>query len=127
MNNTSIAGSVFHLIVLGKTDTGLSAYIEYSLVSTRNSAESESLIIDLVPVALSTDSFNGVVSNFAAALTVLQDFIDSTSQNAVALSVLSESRLADTNLVDGIEGSISFALLADVVDFEVGPGTFAHA
>jgi hypothetical protein len=47
-----------------------------------DTANTETLIVDLVPVALSTDSVDGVVPSDAAALTVRKDLIDSTANHA---------------------------------------------
>ncbi len=47
-----------------------------------NPANAESLIIDLVPITLSADTVDGVVSSDAAALAVGKNLIDSASDDA---------------------------------------------
>ena len=110
-----------------KANTGFETDIESSSVVARNSAESKSLIINFVPLTHSADSINRVVSFFAAAKSILEDLINTTSQNAVSLSILRISSRADAGYTDCIKGRISFALLADTIDFEVSGSALANS
>lgn len=78
------AGSIGKLEVLGKADARLAGDIVDSPSITGDSAYSESLIIDFVPIALTADSVNWVESSDAAALSVREDLIHSASDNAIA-------------------------------------------
>ena len=90
---------------------------------TRNSADTQSLVIDFIPGTLATDSIDGVVANLAAALAILQNFIDSTPNDTVSSTVHSIASRADTSLVDGVKGRVTSALLTNIVDSEVGLST----
>jgi hypothetical protein len=52
-----------------------------------NSTNAETLIIDFVPVALSTDTINGVEVGDAAALSIVEHFIDSASNDTETCSL----------------------------------------
>jgi hypothetical protein len=60
----------------------LTGDIEDSSGITRDSADSESLIVDLIPVALSANTIDGVESSNAAALSIGEDLIHSASNDA---------------------------------------------
>ena len=102
VSNTSVTNSVSHFEVFRKTDTGFLADIEDSCWVARDSADSKTLIINFVPGTNSTDSVDGIVSWFAAALTILEHFIDSTSNNTVSSSVNSVSWRAFAGFGDRI-------------------------
>lgn len=104
MNDAGVTGTVCHLEVLGKTDTFLETDVEDSFVVAGDSAETKTLVIDFIPVASATDSVDGVETYLAAALTVLEDFIDSATHNTVPLAVLSVAWRANTGKSDGVEG-----------------------
>ena len=106
-------------------DVDIRTDVEDLKFSAGFSAETEALVIDFVPGADSANSLNWVVSDLAAALSVLEDFIDSAADHTVALAVHSEAFRADTGSFDGVESGISFALSADSIDSEeeFGAGT----
>jgi hypothetical protein len=120
------AGSVSQLVVLRKTDTRAGANIEDPLRITRNSTNSESLVIDLIPLALSADAVDGVVSSNAAALSVLEDLIDAAADHTVVALVGVSRGAAAVAGSRGVSG-VSGALGAGSVDAEVGSGALAHA
>jgi len=80
------------------TDTFLETDVEDVISATGNSANTEALIVDLIPGALSTNSFYGVVANFAAALTILENLVDSTTSNTVSSTVEPEASRAFASL-----------------------------
>ena len=125
VHHAGVARPVGHPVVLRQADAGLLADVEDFLVAAGHPAQSQSLVVDLVPGALSTDPFDGVVSHFAAAAAVLQDLIDSAADNAVASAVLPIAIFADTNSLHRVEGGLSLALSAHSVDLEVSLGAVA--
>lgn len=125
VDNTSTTGSVGHLIELRETNASFSADVEDLVVVTRNTAESESLVVDLIPGAGSANSLDGVVSGFAAAFSVLEDFVDSASNNTVSSSIESVSSRTFAGLALRVIFGVSFALSADVVDSEMVFGAVA--
>jgi len=84
LKRTDSTGSISEIEVLGKADAGLAGDIKDSLSITGNSAYSESLIVDFVPLALTTDSVDWVESSNAAALTVGENLIHSASDDTVS-------------------------------------------
>jgi len=62
----------------------LFADIEDAFGVARNSADSEALIVDLIPGALTTNSTNGVVASNAAADSIVEDLVDSTALDTEA-------------------------------------------
>lgn len=84
LDHACVAGSISHLEQFRHTNASLLADIVDLSASTGDSAKSESLVVDLVPGTLSTDSSDGVEPRFAAAGAVLEDFIDSASDDAVS-------------------------------------------
>lgn len=77
------------------------------------------MIIDLVPGALATDSTNRVVTSDAAADSVIQNLVDSASNNAEASGSLSVSCRAATSVSLWVKGGISCAFGAGIIDSEV--------
>lgn len=105
------AGSISHLVVLRQADAGLRADVEYSLGIAWDSADAEALIINLVPIALSADAVDWVVSGDAAALSVREDLVGSTSDHTEA-SLVPVAIRAATGLSLSVVGGVSWALLA---------------
>lgn len=91
------------------------ADVEDSLGITGDSAYSETLIIDLVPFTLSTDTVDWVISSDAAALSIGKHLVGSTSDNTES-SLISVSIRASTCLFLSVVGSVSWALLAGSID-----------
>ena len=125
MSNTGVASSVLHLEEFGEADAGLGADVKYSLVAAGDSAKAESLVIDFVPGTNSANALDGVESGFAAAFSVLEDFVDSTSNNTVSSSIKSVSWWAFTGLGGRVEGGLSCALSASKADSVVVFGAIA--
>lgn len=118
------AGSISQLVVLGEADTGLRGDIVDPSGITGDSADAQTLVVDLVPVTLSADALDGVVSGDAAALTIGKNLIDSTADHAETFLV-PVSRGTSTGSRLGIESGVSGALGADSVDDIVALGTTA--
>ena len=74
------------------------------------------MIVDFIPGADSADALDGIESGFAAAFSVLEDLVDSTSNNAVSGSIKSVSWWALAGLGGRVEGGLSFALSANTTD-----------
>lgn len=53
---------------------------------TRNTAKTESLVINLVPLTFSAYSIHRVIAIFATAFTILHDFVLTTTNNTVSKS-----------------------------------------
>lgn len=81
-----VACSITHFEVLREADTIALADIINSIRVAGYSADAKTLVVNFIPVALSTDSFDWVVASFAAALAVKEDFVNSTSDSAEATS-----------------------------------------
>ena len=109
------AGSVGHLEVLRKADAGLGADVEDPSGIAWDSADSETLVVNLVPFALSADAVDWVVSCDAAALSVGEDLVGSTSDHAEA-SLISVAIGATTGLFLSVVGGVSWALLASSIN-----------
>jgi hypothetical protein len=75
------ARSIGQLEVLRQAHASLGSDVVDPLSIAGDSANTETLIIDLVPFALAADSVDGVVSGDAAALSVGEDLIDSASNH----------------------------------------------
>lgn len=127
MDGTGVAGSIAHLEVLRQADTFAGADIVDEHGSAGYSADSKSLVVDFVPLALSADAADGVEAGLAAAFTVEVDLVDSASDHAHAVALQSISVGADAVLGLGIVGGVSSALLAFSVDDVVGASTSALA
>jgi hypothetical protein len=112
LKRTDSTSSISKIEVLRKTNAWLTGDIEDSSSITRNSADSKTLIINFIPIALSTNSIDWVVSSNAAALTIGEDFIHSTSDYTES-SLVSISWRAATGLGFGIIGSVSRAWTAN--------------
>lgn len=82
MDGAGGAGSIRKLEELRKADADLLAEVEDAPRIAGDSADTQSLVIDLVPCALSANSTDRVVSSDAAADAVVEYFIDSTSDYA---------------------------------------------
>ena len=83
VHNASVAGTISHLMVLRQTHTFLLAQVENSFMITRDTADAQTLIINFVPGTLTADAIDWVVTSFAAALAILEDFVDTTAADAV--------------------------------------------
>ena len=114
-NGAGSAGAISHLVVLRQADAGLRADVEDSLGIAWDSADAEALVIDLVPFALSADAVDWVVSSDAAALSVGEDLVGSTSDHAET-SLISVAIRASTGLFLGVVGGVSWALLAGSIN-----------
>lgn len=136
------AETVAHLKVLGQAHTLSGANVEDAISVTGDSANTETLVVDLVPLTLRADSFNGVVASDAAALAVGEDLVDAASDNTVVASVgvafralahllnrivggVSGAGRAHSADVEGVAGTVA-ALKVNVVDFIVGARNAAH-
>jgi hypothetical protein len=106
------AGSISKLEVLRKANAWLTGDIEDSSGITRDSADTESLIVDLIPFALSANTIDGVESSNAAALSIWEDLIHSASNDAES-SLISISWGASAGLGLGIISGVSRAWAAD--------------
>ena len=74
------------------------------------------MIIDFVPVALSTDSVNRVEVRDAAALSVVEYFIDSASDDTEAGSLESVSGRACASVGLCVIGRVALTLCASSID-----------
>ena len=126
VKDTSRTGTISHFPEVRQADTFFETNIEDVVTTTRHTTNTKALIIDFIPVALSTDATNGVVANFAAAQTIIEDFIDSTSSNTVTNSVESEARRADTSLSSSVVCGIYSTFSAYTLDLEVAWSTLAN-
>ena len=102
MDDTCFTGSISHFVQFWDANTFLLANIINSGVIAWDSAKSKSLIVNFIPGALSTNSSDWIVSSFAAASTILENFIDSASNNTVASSVKSLTSRTLTDLKDWV-------------------------
>lgn len=127
MDGAGVACSITHLEVLGQADAFAGADIVDEHGSTGHSADSKSLVVDLVPLALSADAADGVEAGLAAAFAVEEDFVDSAANHAHAVALQSVAVGADAGLGLGTVGGVSTTLLAFSVDDVVGAGTSALA
>ena len=89
------ASSVYVLEKVRKADAFSLGNTVNSVLIAWNSADTEALIINLIPAAFSTNSSDWIESCLAAANSVVQDLVDSTSRNTSSIDV-AESWLADT-------------------------------
>lgn len=120
------AGPVSQLVELRQADAGARADIEDPLGVAGNSADAESLVVDLVPLALSADAVDGVVAGDAAALSVLEDLVDAAADHTVVAPVGVAGGAAAVAGSGGV-GGVAGALRAGSVDAEVGSRALAHA
>lgn len=67
-----------------QANTGLFAQIEDSSRVAGDSADSQTLVVDLVPCALAANATHWVESGDAAADSVIEYLVDSTSDDAEA-------------------------------------------
>lgn len=125
MGDAGFTSSVFHLEVFGEADAGLGAEVENSPGVARDSAEAESLVVDFVPGADTADALDGIESGFAGAFSILENLVDSTSNNAVSSSIKSVSWWAFAGLGGRVEGGLSFALSANATNSVVVFGAVA--
>lgn len=93
----------------------MSAKTENAFRVARNSAYSKTLVIDLVPSALSADSTNWVVAIDAAADTIVQDLVYPASNNAKTSCVLLKTSRASAGSSLRIISRISLTLSANIV------------
>lgn len=119
VENAGLAGAVGHLPKVGKADAFLKTDVPDVVSAAGDSADAKSLVVNFVPVANAANSLDGVVANFAAAKSVVEDLVGSASGNTVSGAVESESWRTGADLVDGVVGGVGSALGADVVDEEV--------
>ena len=126
VKDTSSTGAISHFPKVRQADTFFETNIEDVVTTTRHTTNTKALIINFIPVALSTDATNGVVANFATAQTIAENFIDSTSSNTVTNSVESEARRAHTSLSGSVIGSIYSTFSAYTLDLEVAWSTLAN-
>ena len=124
VESASSAGSIGHLVVLRQTDTGLRSNIIDAFGIAGDSADAQTLIIDLIPGTLSANAIDGVVSSDTAALTIGKDLIDSTSNHTEA-SLVVVSRGASTGSGLNIKSGVSRALGTGSIDKIVTLGTTA--
>lgn len=127
VQGAGVAKSILHFEVLRQADAFPDADVIDVLGSTGDSADAESLIVDLIPFALSTDTVDRVEAGSTAALPVDKNFIGSAAYDAHTVALLSVAVGADAALTLSIVGRISFALLADAFDSEVGASATALA
>ena len=64
-----------------QTHASFGANVINTVSVTRNTTNTKSLVVDLVPFALRAFSLNWVVTNYAAAFAVGKDFIDTTASD----------------------------------------------
>ena len=92
-----------------KADTSLGGDVVDALSIAGDSADTETFIIDLVPVALTADSVDWVISSDAAALSIGKNLIDAASDDAestlVAVS-LGTDALGCLNIIGGVSGTL---------------------
>ena len=107
------------MVVLGQTDTTLSGDVVDTFGITGHSAYAETFIVDLIPVTLATNSVDRVISSNAAALSVGEDLINSTTNHAEATLVAVSIRTHTFSRLD-TECSVSGTLCALAIDEEEG-------
>ena len=107
VNGTDVASSVIKFKVLRKADALFKTEVEDTLVITRNTANTETLIVNLIPLTFVASSVDWIVSVFAAALTVLEDLVLSTANHTVSKSTESVSFRAGTLFKDRVVGGVS--------------------
>jgi hypothetical protein len=127
ISRADITSSITHLEVLRETDALALTDIVDSIRVTGYSADAKTLIVYFIPVTLSTNAFDGVVTGLAAALSVQKDFIYSTSNSAEATSRLPISGRANARFSLSIISRVALASQAGTVDAEVGGSTVALA
>jgi hypothetical protein len=96
----------------------LLAEIENTSRITRFSTDSKTLIIDLIPSALTTNTTNWIVSSNAAANTIIKNFINTASNNTVACWGLSISGWAGARSSLWVISTISLAFSTSSIDSE---------
>jgi hypothetical protein len=83
------------------------------------------LVIDFVPIALSADTVDWVEVGSAAALSIVEFFVDSASNNAETCTLQSVSRWASARVGEYVIGGVALTLSAgSVYEVEFG-GTSA--
>lgn len=120
VDGADVAATVSQLVVLGQADAGLSAEVVDAFGVAGHAADAQTLVVHLVPGALTAHSVDRVVVGDAAAYTVVQHSVHSASNHAVALSVLAVSGGADAGTCLSVVGRVALALGADSVDAVVG-------
>lgn len=80
-----------------------------------DSADSEALVVDLVPVALAANAVDGVEPSDAAALSIGEDLVGSTANNAKS-SLISVSWGTAADSSNCAVGSVSRAFSAGTID-----------
>jgi len=125
VDHALVAGAISHLVQLGHADAFLLADVIDLSASAGHSAESESLVVNLIPGALTANSFHGIEAGLATAGTVLENLVDATSDDAVASGIKALTSGAVAGHGGGVVGGGSFALGADSADNEeaLGAGT----
>lgn len=86
VGGADVAGAIIHLKVLRKAHTLAFTDIIDPLRIARNSANAQSLVINFIPVALSTDSVDGVEASLAAAFSVQENLVDSAANHTESAS-----------------------------------------
>lgn len=125
MDHALVAGAISHLEQLGHADAFFLTDVIDLSASAGHSAESESLVVDLIPSALAANSFHGVVAVLAGAGAALEDLVDTASDNAIASGIKALTSGAAAGHGDGVVGGGSFALGADSADHEEALGAAA--
>jgi hypothetical protein len=124
VERTSGAGPISHLEVLRQADAALAGDVVDVLGIAGDTADAQTLVVDLVPVALTANTVDGVETSDAAALSVGQDLINSTSNHTeTTLVAVARGTAAGSSL--GVEGGVSGTLGASTVDDVVGGSAVA--
>jgi hypothetical protein len=119
VEGTGGAGSIGHLVELGQTGATLFGDIVDPSRIAGDPADTQALIVDLVPLALSANSVDGVVSSDAATLPIGKHLIDPTSNHAESTLIPISGGTSTSSRLD-IEGGIAGTLGADFIDTEEG-------
>jgi len=127
VEGAGVADAITHLEVLRKADALPDADVVDVHVVAGHSADAQALVVDFVPLALSADAVDGVVSALAAALSVEEDLVGSAAEHAGSVALYSVAIRALAALALGVVLGLTLALLALSVDAVVGFSTSALA
>jgi hypothetical protein len=127
VKRAGVTGAVGHLVVMRKADASAQADVVDSHAIAGDAADTETLVVDLVPGALAANTVDGVISSSAATFAVLKNLVDSAADHAEPSGGLSEPFRAFTSLSSGVVGGVAGASGAGAVDSEIRRGAITDS
>lgn len=86
VERTGVTSTIGHFVVVREADATTNADVIDAHGIAGTTTNTQTLVVDFVPGALTADPVHRVVPSFAAALTVLKNFIDAAADDAEATS-----------------------------------------